>query len=141
MLRDPSLIPLSHQHQHALALCVLIDRDATSGNVEVQAQTIVDHFESEMRKHFEIEEQLFFPAVLAFASVRDLILELVDEHRRMEALVHVLRSGGNRSLIMEFTGLLRQHIRKEESVLFAEAQRLLPREKLDHLGQQIAGNL
>ena len=26
MLRDKSLIPLSHQHQRALALCVRIDR-------------------------------------------------------------------------------------------------------------------
>ena len=26
MLRDNNLIPLSHQHQHALALCVQIDR-------------------------------------------------------------------------------------------------------------------
>ena len=26
MFRDPSLIPLSHQHQHGLALTVLIDR-------------------------------------------------------------------------------------------------------------------
>jgi len=26
MLRDKNLIPLSHQHQHALALCVRIER-------------------------------------------------------------------------------------------------------------------
>jgi iron-sulfur cluster repair protein YtfE (RIC family) len=31
MLRHPSLIPLSHQHQHALALCVTIDRALRSG--------------------------------------------------------------------------------------------------------------
>ncbi len=31
MLRDPSLVPLSHQHQHGLALTVLIDR-GLSGN-------------------------------------------------------------------------------------------------------------
>ena len=31
MLRDRNLIPLSHQHQHALALCVRLDRGLKSG--------------------------------------------------------------------------------------------------------------
>src|SRR5688572_21458362 len=128
MLRDPSLIPLSHQHQHALALCVLIDR--SPADVDVQARTIVGQFDSEMRLHFELEERLLFPAAAAHASTRDLVDELIAEHRRMATLVNTLRNARDRATIVEFSGVLRRHVRKEESVLFEEMQRLLPREEL-----------
>ena len=34
MLRDPNLVPLSRQHQHALALCVRINRAALAKHLE-----------------------------------------------------------------------------------------------------------
>ncbi len=37
MLRDKSLIPLSRQHQHVLALCVRIDRASPIGNADLAA--------------------------------------------------------------------------------------------------------
>ncbi len=135
MLRDPSLIPLSHQHQHALALCVLIDRSPT--DVDVQSRTIVDQFDSEMRLHFELEEGVLFPAAAELSSTRDLVHVLIAEHRRMTALVDALRYAGDRAIIAEFSGVLRQHVRKEESVLFEKMQRLLSREQLDSIGKLI----
>lgn len=144
MLRDASLIPLSHQHQHALALCVRIDRAlaaSTGADAAVQARAIVEQFDTELQKHFEVEEQLLLPALIPFASIHDLVVQLIDEHRRMAAMVNALRDGADRSLIAEFSALLRQHVRKEEGILFEETQRLLPREKLDHIGGQIAGIL
>jgi hemerythrin-like domain-containing protein len=144
MLRDASLISLSHQHQHALALCVLIERAfaaSTGGDAEVQARTIVEAFDNELRQHFEVEEQCLFPALLTLPSVHDLIDELIDEHRRMTAMVDSLRTEPDRSAIAEFVTVLRQHVRKEEGVLFEQTQRLLPRERLDDMGEQIAALL
>jgi hemerythrin-like domain-containing protein len=94
-----------------------------------------------MQKHFEVEEQILFPVLLPFASVQDVVTGLIDEHRRIAAIVDQLRKRGDRSLIAEFAALLREHVRKEEGVLFEETQRLLPREKLDHIGEQIASIL
>ena len=37
MLRDKSLIPLSRQHQHALALCVRIERASPIANSDLKA--------------------------------------------------------------------------------------------------------
>ena len=37
MLRDKNLIPLSRQHQHALALCVRIERAIQAGEIDTQA--------------------------------------------------------------------------------------------------------
>jgi len=37
MLRDKNLVPLSHQHQHYLALCVRLDRAIQAGEVDMEA--------------------------------------------------------------------------------------------------------
>jgi hemerythrin-like domain-containing protein len=132
MLRDRSLIPLSHQHHNALALCVLTGRslsqDASEVNIRKLAQRIVDRYEIEMRNHFELEEQVLFPHCPAAK-------DLINEHREMERMVQLLRTDPSAELIHSFTRLLQTHVRKEENELFETAQQELPREKLDEIGQ------
>jgi len=136
MLRDPSLIPLSHQHHNGLALCVLTERslreDATQANIEKLARKAIDRYELELTNHFEIEERILFPAI---ASA--LIPGLIADHRRLEALLSRLRDRPDAALLLEFTTLLRSHIRREENELFEEIQRRLPRQALDSLGKEI----
>ena len=95
MLRDTSLIPLSHQHHNGLALCVLMRRslavDASTGNVSTWARKAIDRFEVELVNHFEIEEQvqrMFGEGVkLHFHAVRhDEIAHLVEEAQHMERI-------------------------------------------------------
>jgi hemerythrin-like domain-containing protein len=114
---------------------------SSGGNAEVQARTIVETFDKELRQHFEVEEQILFPALMKFPAVHDLIAQLIDEHRRMTAIVDGLRSEQSRSAVIEFVAVLRQHVRQEEGVLFEKTQRLLARDELDHLGEQIAAIL
>ena len=65
MLRDPSLIPLSHQHHNGLALCVLTRRslaaDSSPENLAKLAQRVIDRYELELINHFAIEEEVLFP--------------------------------------------------------------------------------
>jgi hemerythrin-like domain-containing protein len=135
MLRDSSLIPLSHQHQHGLALCVLMRRSLASdpGGVTVWARRVVDRYELELANHFEIEEQVLFPA----CPPMPLIDELIAEHRALEALVAQLRTVPSRDLLDQFCTLLMAHIRREESEFFEHIQRVLSREALDGLGTEI----
>jgi hemerythrin-like domain-containing protein len=137
MLRDPSLIPLSHQHQHGLALCVMLRRslaaDSTPANVAHWARRVVDRYEVELVNHFEIEEQVLFPA----CGAMPLVAQLMEEHRRIESLVEQLRAAPSAGLLEEFCALLSAHIRREESDLFEQAQRDLPREVLDRAGAEI----
>lgn len=141
MLRDPTLIPLSHQHQHGLALCVLMRRslasDSSSENVAHHAQRVIDRFEIELVNHFEIEEQVLFPLCGSMPPVTKLVGELVAEHRAIETLVARLRTEPSAALLEEFCVLLCAHIRREESALFEEIQRSLPREALDRAGAEI----
>jgi hemerythrin-like domain-containing protein len=140
MLRDPSLVPLSHQHQHGLALCVLTDRslgeDDSEANVTRLARRCVDRFEVELANHFEVEEQVLFPAAQS-----PLTEELVAEHRQLESLVEKLRAAPSASVLKEFIALLRRHIRREESELFEQMQREIARERLDSLGVEIEGRV
>jgi hemerythrin-like domain-containing protein len=137
MLRDPSLIPLSRQHQSGLALCVLTRRslgtDASPENIAKQARRVIDRYELELINHFEIEEQVLFPA----CEPMPLIDELLAEHRAMERLVAQLRSAPSPQLLEQFCALLTAHIRREENELFEQIQRTLPHEVLEQAGFEI----
>ena len=137
MLRDPSLIPLSHQHHNGLALCVLMRRslaaDNTPDNVARLARRAVDRFEIELVNHFEIEEQVLFPA----CGPLPIVAELLREHRAIEGLAAQLRTAPSEELLEKFCGLLTTHIRREENELFEQLQRSLPRATLDRLGAEI----
>lgn len=138
MLRDPSLIPLSHHHQHGLALCVAIDRalrqDAPAETVAGLARKAIDLYELELVNHFEIEERILFPAIDPHA----LLAGLIADHRRLESLAGRLRAEPSAALLLEWMELLRSHIRREENELFQDIQQCLPRETLDALGREIA---
>ncbi len=137
MLRDASLIPLSHQHHNGLALCVMTRRslaaDSSAQNVAKLARRATDRYELELANHFEIEEQVLFPA----CGEMPLIAELVAEHRAMEGLIAELRAAPTAELLEKFCALLSGHIRREENELFEEIQRVLPREVLDRAGSEI----
>ena len=87
MLRDPSLIPLSHQHHNGLALCVLTRRslaaDASPANIAKLARRAIDRYELELVNHFEIEEQVLFPA----CGTHPLVESLIAEHRALESFI------------------------------------------------------
>lgn len=139
MQRDPRLVPLSHDHQHALALCVIIDRtlarDPAAQSLTEQALAIVQKFDTEIRAHFDIEEQVLFPSLAELPELRALIDQLLSEHQRLIALIDHLRSASDRATVQAFTSLLQAHVRKEERDLFEKAQRLLPQAELDRLGE------
>jgi hemerythrin-like domain-containing protein len=143
MLRDAGLIPLSHDHHHALALCVMVERalsaDPTGDTAAEQARRLVDQFDGEIRDHFEFEEQVLFPALEPFPALGPLVARLMLEHRTMRGYVDTLRARPDRGLVEEFVAALRRHVRTEERELFEEVQRVLTREQLDEIGGKRRG--
>ncbi len=137
MQRDPSLIPLSHQHHNALALCVVTRRSLSAGetpaNIEALSRRIVERYELELANHFDIEEQVLFPVCGALAPIE----ELLADHRMIGALVAELRSSPSAALLERFCELLARHIRREENELFQQVQETLPRHVLDEAGREI----
>jgi hemerythrin-like domain-containing protein len=143
MLRDKSLIPLSHQHQHALALCVRLERALQPGvDLNAWQQEIEQHFAQEIQLHFAAEEQVLFPASEQFPELDGLVEELLKEHQCLrEFFEHAARRRMNGSELGEFAKLLSSHVRKEERQLFEALQKLMPAEDMKQLGEQLGQSL
>jgi hemerythrin-like domain-containing protein len=140
MLRDKNLVPLSRQHQHALALCVRIDRGAPIPESDLAAwqAEIAQHFRAEIRIHFAAEEQFVFPPARAFPELNLLVEELISEHAWLrERFAKAEAQGMAAGEIAEFAQGLSAHIRKEEWQLFERLQELLGSEKLSVMGQEL----
>lgn len=144
MLRHKILIPLSHQHQHALALCVRIDRARPIPTADLDAwqAEIEQHFAQEIKIHFSSEELVLFPAVRQFPELISLVDELTCEHATLrQSFVHA----ENRSMTSESLSIFAQelsaHIRKEERQLFERMQELMTPAEMDTLGARLQAAL
>jgi hemerythrin-like domain-containing protein len=140
MLRDKNLVPLSRQHQHALALCVRIERampidDTTLADWQME---IAQQFEAEIKVHFAAEEQIVFPAARRFGELNPLVEELIADHQWLRACFAKAEARQiSQEKMLAFARRLSQHIRKEERQLFERLQELVPRAELATLGQQL----
>ncbi len=137
MLRDKSLIPLSHQHQRALALCVRIDRaqPIPATDLESWQAEIEEHFEQEIRIHFAAEEQVLFPAASQFPELVPLVEELIADHASLrESFAQAKARTMSPESLPAFATRLSAHIRKEERQLFERLQQLMNEKHLAALG-------
>lgn len=138
MLRDRNLIPLSHQHQRALALCVRIDRASPIGDSDLAAwqAEIAQHFQTEIRIHFAAEESVLFPAAIKFPALGPLVEELLLDHFMLrESFAKAEAYAMSTADVSAFAQQMSAHIRKEERQLFERMQELMNQEDLALLGQ------
>jgi len=144
MLRDKNLIPLSHQHQRALALCVRIDRaqPIPARDIESWQAEIEQHFEQEIKIHFIAEEQALFPVARRFRELVPLVDELIADHAALrESFALAEARGMSAESLPIFAQQLSAHIRKEERQLFERTQQLMSEKDLAALGTSLEGAL
>jgi len=144
MLRDKSLIPLSHQHQRALALCVRIDRAQPIPDKDFEAwrAEIERHFEQEIKVHFAAEESVLFPAARQFPELVPLVEELVADHASLrESFSQAAARKMSAESLPVFAQRLSAHIRKEERQLFERLQQLMSARSLASLGVRLEAAL
>lgn len=140
MLRDKNLVPLSRQHQHALALCVRINRARLASPAELRAwqSEITQHFDQEIRYHFDAEERHLFPAARPFPELSPLVDELLAEHALLrDHFSHAAASTLDVAALRAFAETLSAHIRKEERRLFEGMQEKLGPQALAEIGAKI----
>jgi iron-sulfur cluster repair protein YtfE (RIC family) len=140
MLRDKNLVPLSRQHQHALALCVRIDRASPIRDSDLAAwqAEMVQLFQSEVAVHFVAEERVLFPVAGGFAELTGLVAELVAEHAALRAaFTRAEVSALSSTDLTDFAARFSTHIRKEERQLFERLQELLSTEEMALAGNQL----
>jgi hemerythrin-like domain-containing protein len=141
MLRNKNLVPLSHQHQHALALCVRIERASPVAGADLDAwQAEIEHLcKAEIEIHFAAEEQIIFPVARKLGDLDFLLDELVADHAALRQDFALAQSRAmSKNDLLSFAMRFATHIRKEERQLFERMQQLMSMEELDDLGIQIA---
>ncbi|HZJ50208.1 MAG TPA: hemerythrin domain-containing protein [Actinomycetota bacterium] len=142
MKRHDALIPLSHDHHHALAHARRLRRSADSDDADgrlARAGDFLRFFSEDTLRHFREEEELLFPMLLERAdSPPDVLVQILIEHVRIHGLVRRLssevESGSVESDTLLETGkLLQFHIRLEERTLFPLIEELVTEQDLGRL--------
>jgi hemerythrin-like domain-containing protein len=146
--RHDSLIPLSHQHQHALALAVIIKRRLGSEKGEEIwreeiAEKIRKLYSAELIGHFDVEETILFPEMERYLGELKLVAELRGEHLSLRDLINQLqpRVATPLEVLDQFSVSIEQHIRKEERQLFMEFEKRMPVEEAKQVGVEIDARL
>lgn len=144
-MRHPSLIPLSHDHHHGLALALRCRKQALgqlkplgAQGLKERAREVIEFFQASLIPHFRAEEEILFPFMLSLVPESG---PMVDSLRRehveiREAVSRLGQSSIPGKLLFDLGDLLERHIRAEERELFAlfesrvapaEADKLKPR--------------
>lgn len=139
MKRDPALIPLSHDHQHGLAVAYELRRATPETAAEYRA-AFLTFWHTEERLHFEIEEEVLLPAFTArTAAEREAVARVLTEHAAIRDRVAELEdSEPGADSLNELGTIVEEHIRHEERVLFPLIEEALPEDELADLGAAIA---
>jgi hemerythrin-like domain-containing protein len=145
-MRHPSLVPLSHDHHHGLALALRCRKQALgqikpmgSEGLKERARELRDFFNVDLLKHFRAEEEALFPLMRgAVPESQAMIEELTKDHERMRsATAQLEKDTGLRKLIFDVGDLLERHIRREERELFPLFEKQIGAEEAAAVGKKI----
>lgn len=126
-MRHPSLVSLSHDHHHGLALALRCRKQALgqikpmgAAGLRQRAEEFLEFYGENLVCHFRAEEEVLFPSLRSSVpQCAALIDELLRQHDRLRRAMPQLEAGtGLAKLIFDLGDLLEAHIRKEERELF-----------------------
>ena len=126
-MRHPSLIALSHDHHHGLALALRCRKQALGQmkplgmqGLKERTNEVSDFVSKMLEPHFKAEEEVLFPLMRSCIPEGDSLIEnLSEEHRQIRRMTARLESSANLSKgLFDLGDLLERHIRREERELF-----------------------
>jgi iron-sulfur cluster repair protein YtfE (RIC family) len=160
--RLPALVPLTHDHHHALVAARRLGQAAAGDRAERRAAAgaFLRFFDGDTIAHFREEEELLFPLLVeAAGEVPEVLRRVLVEHAEIHGAVLRLRrvagadpgqdgagpSGGGAgpgeggdaaeaAVMRDVARRLEGHVHLEERQLFREIERAVPAEALDALG-------
>ena len=145
MKRHHSLIPLSHDHHSGLVLAQRLilgrskaPRSDWPTDRRQQVSRVIEFFKTDLRQHFEAEEEHVFPAAVEhLREGADLARRLIEEHDDMRTRIRGLEQDPTTGLeerLSSFGDCLKEHIRKEEAILFERMQEEMDPADLEAIG-------
>jgi hypothetical protein len=127
-------------------MAMRIERDLTIADIEETKQIYADlgsFWEIGLLPHFRAECECLLTRLVRHVSLQnEIVSRTQQDHLRIESLMVGMRDDGDwesrRRSMLELGGLLREHIRWEESTLFEATQRLLNRSDKSALETDLA---
>ena len=150
MARHPSLIALSHDHHHGLALALRCRKQALgrlkpmgTAGLKERAGEFAAFFDQSLARHFKAEEEILFPFMRAsIPESSALIDDLLAEHARLRAFLSPLAGEtGLAKHLFDAGDLLERHIRREERELFPLFEKHAGAVDADKLGSELGAIL
>ncbi|TAJ84216.1 hypothetical protein EPO44_16740 [bacterium] len=126
-MRHPSLILLSHDHHHGLALALRCRKQALGRikpmgvqGLEERAKEVREFFANNLERHFQAEEEILFPLIRSYAAESHPVIEdLLKEHQRIRReMARLEEKASLAKILFDLGDLLERHIRREERELF-----------------------
>jgi iron-sulfur cluster repair protein YtfE (RIC family) len=142
-MRHPSLLPLSHDHHHGLALALKCRKQALgqikpmgAEGLQARAKEVLAFYSSNLARHFRAEEEVLFPLMRSLVPESwPVIDQLLREHEQIRSAIEQLEgTAGLAKVIFDLGDALERHIRKEERELF-----LLFEQQVDSTEAEAAG--
>lgn len=138
--RDPALVPLSHDHHHALVIAMLLRRASDKTAVGTR-QAFTDFWEHDLREHFRVEERILFPVRAEQAGADDALLRrALQDHERIRELANaaIAADPPTGDQLVTLGDAISDHVRFEERELFPAIESGLSPERLAELGDALA---
>jgi hemerythrin-like domain-containing protein len=145
-MRHSSLIPLSHDHHHGLALALRCRKQALgqlkptgASGLRERSKEFLAFYRDHLVEHFRAEEEILFPLLRSSVPQSEVIIdELKVEHDEIRRAVPQLETGiGTAKLIFDLGDLLERHIRKEERELFPLFERHVEKTRAESIEAEL----
>ena len=131
------------ERDHARMKRLLARLDATTPRARIGRRDLFDRIQAELTVHETIEEEIFYPALKSHPRARDEILEGIEEHNVVDALLGELarlspthETWGAKATVMREN--VEHHIEDEETDMFEKARRVFDAAELKALGARMA---
>ncbi|HEX9445648.1 MAG TPA: hemerythrin domain-containing protein [Candidatus Binatia bacterium] len=150
MPRHPSLIQLSHDHHHGLALALRCRKQALGrlkpmglAGLRERAEELRAFLGQNLARHFDAEETVLFPFMrAAIPESVPLIDALLGEHAELRGFQPKPEGeAGLAKALFDAGDLLERHIRREERELFPLFEKHAGAADAEAIGQKIGESL
>jgi hemerythrin superfamily protein len=131
---------------HAKVRELLGELAGSSEKATTKRGELLQEIERELKIHTTIEEEIFYPAFREAARKKDdlkLYFEAIEEHHVVDTVLPELKDTDLSTDVFAakakvLQDLVEHHAEEEESEMFPRARKLMDREKLLRLGEQLA---
>jgi len=137
MKRNKNLETLSWEHHDGLVIAFRMEK-GINNNVapDIVAQYLLYIWDHSLQHHFWQEEESLTAPLQATSKGRELLQQMLDEHRQFKNIVSTIRSNNKdyTPYVMQFYQKLNKHIRFEERKLFPLVEELCSESELKNIG-------